>query len=792
MLQDGYMKCWGSSGSGQLGDDSNFPTTNNNEVNPVFVHGTRVWEEGEFLTSPGVSGATCAISPALPTGMSLTSGTCAITGTPTVTAVNATYTVWANISGLSFSGQVWLEVGLNAPILSYSPTSYTYTKDSAISPVIPTNTGGEISTWELEGGLLPAGLNFGTSNGTFWGTPTAVVSATTYTVWANNSAGSDSVSITFTVNDPAPNFYYGGASSGGFHPVVLYLNQTMNAIHPTMVSGSGLPTSCSSSPSLPSGITLSSSCVISGTPNATDNGVFYTITGTNTGGSDVGLIYFVIRSYGGTLTITPTNREGSVNSTLSNITMSYTHSISNYGWTSGVSNTTTSLATNFDYGRGVHWLGADSGEQGELVVVYARKDSTTTTHSLAMWYRWNGTWTETILDNGTNTGHHPSVAIDRQGAIHIAYIDDDNDKLRYATNVSGSWVFATLGNSTIDLDSGGNPRPGRGTAIVVHPITDAVHIVATNYENSSRGLSYHTNEGGSWVNETITDMTKDEGHDPAMAMDADGNLHVAHYCSTSCNDLRLSSRIDGVWQNETVSSSGDIGSTPDIAIDSQGTIHIVSKYDGNGGKIHLHSGTPGSWTAQTGLSGSSALWPVVEVDSNDAVHIAYHYAWIAKDVMYMTNASGSWSTPSKVEEYGGWGSVMVIDANDDIFIPNIHPSSGTYDDELQLTTVQGYGQGLTALPIYDISPMLPDGLSMNWRNGTISGTPTQALANTTFTVTVTALGANTTGTFTLYITGKPGIITYTDIQASNQAAITTATPSFTNNSTSGTATTWAI
>ena len=76
---------------------------------------------------------------------------------------------------------------------------------------------------------------------------------------------------------PAPKtrFYWGdgGASSGGFHPVVLYLNQTMNAIHPTMVSGSGLPTSCSSSPSLPSGITLSSTCVISGTPNATDNGV---------------------------------------------------------------------------------------------------------------------------------------------------------------------------------------------------------------------------------------------------------------------------------------------------------------------------------------------------------------------------------------------------------------------------------------------------------------------------------------------------------------------------------------
>ncbi|MGB0377747.1 MAG: Ig domain-containing protein, partial [Poseidonia sp.] len=577
-----------------------------------------------------------------------------------------------------------------------------------------------------------------------------------------------------------------------FTPSSLIL-ATGAAMTPITASNSGGSiVSCSVSPSLPSGLSLSNTCTLSGTPTVASSAATYTITATNTGGSDTATFSLTVQASGGTLTISPTSREGSVNSALANITMSYTHTASNYGWTSGVSNTTTSLATNFDYGSGVHWLGADSGEQGELVVVYARKDSTTTTHSLAMLYRWNGTWTETILDNGTNTGHHPSVAIDRQGAIHIAYIDDNNDKLRYATNASGSWVFATLGNSTIDLDNEGDPRLGRGTAIVVHPITDAVHIVATNYVNSSRGLSYHTNEGGSWVNETITDMTKDEGHDPAMAMDADGNLHVAHYCSTSCNDLRLSSRIDGVWQNETVSSSGDIGNNPDIAIDSQGTIHIVSKYDSNGGKIHLHSGTPGSWTAQTGLSGNYALWPVVEVDSNDAVHIAYHYAWIAKDVMYMTNASGSWSTPSKVEEYGGWGSVMVIDANDDIFIPNIHPSSGTYDDELQLTTVQGYGQGLTARPIFDISPMLPDGLVMNWRNGTISGTPTEALANTSFTVTVTALGATTSGTFTLFITGEPGIIAYTDIQATNRTVITTATPSFTNNSTSGTTTSWAI
>ena len=107
------------------------------------------------------------------------------------------------------------------------------------------------------------------------------------------------------------------------------------------------------------------------------------------------------------------------------------------------------------------------------------------------------------------------------------------------------------------------------------------------------------------MNETITDTTKAEGYDPAMAMDGDGNLYIAHYCSSGCNDLRLSSRMNGVWQNETVSSTNDIGQDPDIAIDSQGTIHIVSRYASlSSGRIYLHSGTR-SWTVNTGLGGGT-------------------------------------------------------------------------------------------------------------------------------------------------------------------------------------------
>ena len=46
-----------------------------------------------------------------------------------------------------------------------------------------------------------------------------------------------------------------------------------------------------------------------------------------------------------------------------------------------------------------------------------------------------------------------------------------------------------------------------------------------------------------------------------------------------------------------------------------------------------------------------------------------------------------------------------------------------------------------------ISPSLPTGLAFNTADGTISGTPTQLLARTTFTIT----GTNTGGTATAYV-----------------------------------------
>jgi alpha-tubulin suppressor-like RCC1 family protein len=460
MLNDGDMKCWGASGSGQLGNNNGF--NGGDEKTPVFIQGSRVWQEGDFLTSPDVSGATCGISPALPTGLSLTAGTCAITGTPTVTALNATYTIWANISGESFSGQVWLEVGLNVPIPSYSPNSYTFTNGSAITPITATNTGGEVVNWDFDS-TFPSGLNLGAFNGTIWGTPDTVVSTTTYTIWANNSAGSASTTITFTVNDVPPSISYSASS------LSLLKGAQMSAL--AVTNSGGAIVSCSVSPSLPNGMSLSSTCELSGTPTVAATNASYTITATNTGGSDSTSIYIEVLNSGGTLTVTPTHSTGSVNATLASIAASYSHSLTIPPWTSGVTNTSVEINNS----ASVAGTAIAAWDNGNLAIAWTRPIyGGTTQHVLALSFYDGSSWTTQDIDTASRTGYRPSIAIDNQGALHIAYLDRDNTNLRYATNASGSWVLSTLDSSSVnpnnDAAKTGIAIDNRGHVHIIHPV----------------------------------------------------------------------------------------------------------------------------------------------------------------------------------------------------------------------------------------------------------------------------------------------------------------------------------
>ncbi|MCB1144914.1 MAG: putative Ig domain-containing protein [Leptospiraceae bacterium] len=230
----------------------------------------------------------CTSNPALPTGLSLSTSDCSITGTPTTNQSATDYTVTASNSYGSTTTTINITINSSPPSnLSYSGAPYTYTKDVAITSVSPTITG--TATSYSVSPSLPTGLSINTTTGVLSGTPTAITSTATYTVTASNSAGSTTYGLDITVNDAAPSsLSYSGT------PYSYSKDVAITSVTPTVT---GTPTSYSVSPTLPTGLAINTtSGVLSGTPTVNSSATTYTVTASNTGGSTTTTISITVTS----------------------------------------------------------------------------------------------------------------------------------------------------------------------------------------------------------------------------------------------------------------------------------------------------------------------------------------------------------------------------------------------------------------------------------------------------------------------------------------------------------------
>ena len=90
-----------------------------------------------------------------------------------------------------------------------APSTLSYGSDSLklrlnVFKSIPLSTGSVFGSPDTANftvlPALPAGLHITAADGTIFGTPTALSAVTSYTVYANNSIGGTSVSISVTVD----------------------------------------------------------------------------------------------------------------------------------------------------------------------------------------------------------------------------------------------------------------------------------------------------------------------------------------------------------------------------------------------------------------------------------------------------------------------------------------------------------------------------------------------------------------------------------------------------------------
>jgi hypothetical protein len=224
---------------------------------------------------------TLASGSSLPAGLSLsTSG--AISGTPT-TAASSTFTVKVTDSSGAQGGPASATQQLTIAISAPPPLTITTSSlpggvvGTAYTATVQATGGVGTISWTLASGSLPAGLSMSTS-GAISGTPTTVATST-FTVKATDSSpapgGPSSVTQQLTIAVKA-------AATLTITTTSLSSGVVGTAYSTTLQStgGAGEITWTLTSGSLPTGLSLSTSGTISGTPTAAGNPSF-TVTATD-------------------------------------------------------------------------------------------------------------------------------------------------------------------------------------------------------------------------------------------------------------------------------------------------------------------------------------------------------------------------------------------------------------------------------------------------------------------------------------------------------------------------------
>jgi hypothetical protein len=229
-----------------------------------------------------------AISPALPAGLTFTAQNNdgawigRISGTPTESIAETKFTVTAIGPGGQDTYDIYISVLAAIPVISYADTSYVFTRDVAITNVVPTASGSptEYALYNLAGtapATLP-GLTFATATGIISGTPDVEMVSTGYSIRATGAGGS-SAPVTFyiTVKKPVPVIAYAPGQKS------FVRNSTIASFEPSSATNS--PTLYTISEALPVGLNFNNDTgVVSGKPLLPSVSKTYFVVAYNEGG----------------------------------------------------------------------------------------------------------------------------------------------------------------------------------------------------------------------------------------------------------------------------------------------------------------------------------------------------------------------------------------------------------------------------------------------------------------------------------------------------------------------------
>lgn len=245
-----------------------------------------------------------------------------------------------------------------------------------------------------------------------------------------------------------------------------------------------------------------------------------------------------------------------------------------------------------------------------------------------------GQWeTELVDDTADVSGGYRGmydVDVDSGGNTHTAYVTRDTNEVRYAHNVTGTWVISTIVACGTSCQS---------VAIKMDSF-DKTHIV---YSDSALSEIRHaTNQSGFWTFNVIAQNT---GTDFDLVIDSSDNLHLIYDNS----GLHYAFNSSGIWNIEPISCVDTSLSNYALRLDAYGYAHIVSTSG------YYYTNISGSWQCEP--IGTGHLYPDgigLAMDDSGYAHVTFFKNDYFRSLKYATNQTGVWET-AYVDTFELWG-----------------------------------------------------------------------------------------------------------------------------------------
>jgi hypothetical protein len=261
-------------------------------------------------------------------------------------------------------------------------------------------------------------------------------------------------------------------------------------------------------------------------------------------------------------------------------------------------------------------------------------------------------WQIQTIDSLGSVGSFTSIVIDNNNKLHISYLDNVNNDLKYATNISGTWFCSTI-------DSSGDVGVYSSLALDTNN-----NIYIAYYDSANQDLKLAEYLSSTWST-YIIESTGDIGAWSDLALDRNNKTHIA-YCDWTNGNLKYADNISGTWNTYMADSNGAPCTEISIAVDSNDKNHICY-YDWANYSIKYITDISGTWISAT-IEQITGTYTSIITDSNDKVHISY-YDSVNKSLKYATNESGNWVI-SVIDSDGDVGKYCSItrDSNNKIYI----------------------------------------------------------------------------------------------------------------------------